>query len=500
MVISHVLKKTAEAGFDVVRLVTDNHKINVAAMDIMCNGEANIRAPHPADSSKEIYLSFDQSHVIKNVRSQFLAKDFGKNKQVSSKYVKELYRMQKHSTMRPVRFLTRKHVYPSNVEKMSVRLAVQLFSVAVTAALSYLKDQAGHTCDLDFASAGPTIEFMKMMQKWFTLMDVSNFQQYIHCNNEDTRPFTDVEDPRLEWLETVFLGYIEDLKNESSAGNFFSKETYHALVFATKSNVDCIRHVLTVQHFKFVLTRKMSSDPIESLFGFLRRSSGCNDMLDVKSAVCGLEKMLKTGIVAASKESNVQSSTSFASRQLLPSQQSPTTNSGGNGGRLYCSSCERECLLRKLYRTAARAQSHALLGLIAHQDRGGLLYPSQELLKLLVGLRKFVDCVLAHRRCITKPLEVCVKRSVELLAVLPVLSCGNADIAHRKQLFELISKKFMKPMLSNYALSATERNASVRILENKPLSRKVLTQFDSLPVRVYVAICVHEPDFLNIHI
>lgn len=78
-----MLKKTADTGFDVVRLVTDNHKINVAAMDIMCNGEAAIRAPHPADSSKEIYLSFDQSHIIKNVRSQFLAKDFGRNKQVS---------------------------------------------------------------------------------------------------------------------------------------------------------------------------------------------------------------------------------------------------------------------------------------------------------------------------------------------------------------------------------------------------------------------------------
>ncbi|KAH7948507.1 hypothetical protein HPB52_023596 [Rhipicephalus sanguineus] len=37
-------------------------------------------------------------------------------------------------------------------------------------------------------------------------------------------------------------------------------------------------------------------------------------MLDVKSAVSGLEKMLKTGIVAASKESNVQSSESFVHR------------------------------------------------------------------------------------------------------------------------------------------------------------------------------------------
>ncbi|KAL1483733.1 hypothetical protein MTO96_033007 [Rhipicephalus appendiculatus] len=213
---------------------------------------------------------------------------------------------------------------------MSVRQAMQLFSAVVTAALSYFKDQAGYTCDLDFASAGPTTEFMKMMQKWFTLMDVSNFQQYMPCNNEDAGLFVDVEDPRLEMLETIFLGHIEDLKNESSAGNFFSKETYHALVFETKSNVDCIRHLLTVKHFKFVLTRKMSSDPIESLFGFLRRSSrpACNDMLDVKSAVCGLEEMFKTGIVAASKESNVQIWTSFASRQLLPSQQSPTTNSG----------------------------------------------------------------------------------------------------------------------------------------------------------------------------
>ncbi|KAH8025843.1 hypothetical protein HPB51_012875 [Rhipicephalus microplus] len=211
---------------------------------------------------------------------------------------------------------------------MSVRPAVQLFSAAVTAAVSYLKDQARHTCDLEFASAGPTIEFMKMMQKWFALMDVSNFQKYIHCNNEDSRLFTDVEDPSLEWLETVFHDYIEYLKNESLTGNFFSNETYHAIVFATKSNVDCIRHLLTVKHFKFVLTRKLSSDSVESLFGFLRRSAGSNDMLGVKSTVCGLKKTLKAGIVAASKESNVQSSTSFASRQLLPSQLSATTNPG----------------------------------------------------------------------------------------------------------------------------------------------------------------------------
>ncbi|KAH7953710.1 hypothetical protein HPB49_011509 [Dermacentor silvarum] len=65
----------------------------------------------------------------------------------------------------------------------------------------------------------------------------------------------------------------------------------------------------------------MSSDPIEAMFSFLRCSAVCNDMLDVRSAVCGLEMMLKTGIVAASSDSNVQSSTTFSSGQLLPVQQ-----------------------------------------------------------------------------------------------------------------------------------------------------------------------------------
>lgn len=31
--ICHVVKKTEERGFEIVRLVTDNHKTNVAAMD-----------------------------------------------------------------------------------------------------------------------------------------------------------------------------------------------------------------------------------------------------------------------------------------------------------------------------------------------------------------------------------------------------------------------------------------------------------------------------------
>lgn len=58
------------------------------------------------------------------------------------------------------------------------------------------------------------------------------------------------------------------------------------------------------------------------MFGFLRRSAGCNDALDLKSDVHGLEKILKTGIVASSWNSNVQHSSSFSYEKLVSVPQS----------------------------------------------------------------------------------------------------------------------------------------------------------------------------------
>ncbi|KAH9375776.1 hypothetical protein HPB48_014904 [Haemaphysalis longicornis] len=178
-------------------------------------------------------------------------------------------------------------ITPSNIEKMSVKLAVQLLSAAAVLALKYFKEQARNTTYVEFASAGPTIHFLEVMQKWFTLMDEINYQQYVHCNI-DCLPCSDVDDEMLDWLENDFIGYAENMREAREAENFFSKETCNALLFTTQSNVACIRLLLTEKKFKFVLTSKMSSDPIEAMFGFLRHSAGCDDALDVRSTTCGL--------------------------------------------------------------------------------------------------------------------------------------------------------------------------------------------------------------------
>lgn len=82
-------------------------------------------------------------------------------------------------------------------------------------------------------------------------------------------------------------------------------------------------------------------------------------------------------------------------------------------------------------------------GLISHQDRGGLSYRTQQLVRLLHGLKTFVDAMLSDRRLLTKPLEACLKHNVELIASMPVLVYGNSDEGHRRELVELICRNFI---------------------------------------------------------
>ncbi|KAH7937463.1 hypothetical protein HPB49_012611 [Dermacentor silvarum] len=164
--------------------------------------------------------------------------------------------------------------------------------------MKLLQEQAGHTCDASFAGVGPTVQFMDTVHRWFVLMDVSNCTQHIHQKNADCKQFESAGDERLIWLETSFLDYLADLKSQCLAKNFLSKETYEGVVITTRSNVECIGYLLEEMSFDFVLTRKMSSDPIESFFGWLRKSAGSNDQTDVRAVLTGIEKTFKTGIAS----------------------------------------------------------------------------------------------------------------------------------------------------------------------------------------------------------
>ncbi|KAL1421211.1 hypothetical protein MTO96_004222 [Rhipicephalus appendiculatus] len=299
-----VLEKVEACGFRVIRLVSDNHKVNVNAMKLLGDGLLTYRIEHPCDSDRLLFLSFDPCHVLKNVRSQFLAHDLGPKGEISSCYIKKLYELQKDLVVKPVRYLSRKHVYPNNIEKMNVARAIQVLSPDVTAALEHLRDQAGHKSSTSFAAAGLTIICMQNMYRWFVLHDTSNTTQHIHKKWPDTRHFDDTED---DW-------------------------------------------------------------------------SGLS------------------------------------------------------------------------------------------QDRGGLLYPSEQLLFAVEVLRTFADRALKDNPTLQKPLSTLVKHAVPALCASNLLKCKEGDDIHRVRLMELISVRFLRPLLANYAFNVSDK--AFKYFAKKPLSRK----------------------------
>ncbi len=124
----YVLKEVKDCGFFVLRLVTDNHKSNVTMMKFSSGQLLKYQIPHPTDSNRSLFLAFDQCHILKNLRSQLLERTaFDGDENITGMYIKKLYEIQSSETMKLVPFLSRKHVLPSNLEKMNVKRAKEIF-------------------------------------------------------------------------------------------------------------------------------------------------------------------------------------------------------------------------------------------------------------------------------------------------------------------------------------------------------------------------------------
>lgn len=237
-------------------------------------------------------------------------------------------------------------------------------------------------------------------------------------------------------------------------------------------------------------------------------SSGSNDVLDVRAALTGLEKILKTGIAASSEGSNVahsepaatsrplpaevltsslQSKSALTRRALvilerlnstvlpqhLPSLQiSATVYIGGYIARVIseqmkCDSC--------IAISTKPVTNQPLLQFTRSQDRGGLLYPSDQLLFALDTVRAFAECALKESPTLQKPLATLVQQAVPALCASNLLKCkDNFDDTHRVKLMELTSVRFLRPLLSNYAFSVTDKHDAYKYFAKKPLSRKCM--------------------------
>ncbi|KAH6933476.1 hypothetical protein HPB50_015424 [Hyalomma asiaticum] len=267
---------------------------------------------HHTPPDRPLYLSFDYCHVLKNIRNQFLdTRRIFRNDGVLivPDYLRNLHDIQEKQAraFKLVRCLTKKHLWPSNFEKMSVSRAVAIFCPQVTTVLRFLQKHGQQLGFHGFEDCLPTIEFMELIHKWFTLHNIKSTSLFWRTRDALKMPFYGPDDERLTWLENEFLTYFESWKeNTTHKLEFLSEETYEALRITTTSTVLCTRHLLG-QGFHFVLTGKSSSDDVESLFSTTRQLNESNDQTDAYAALSSLHKILVTGCIHSFPSGNVGS-------------------------------------------------------------------------------------------------------------------------------------------------------------------------------------------------
>ncbi|KAH9379984.1 hypothetical protein HPB48_016865 [Haemaphysalis longicornis] len=113
---------------------------------------------------------------------------------------------------------------------------------------------------------------------------------------------------------------------------------------------------------------------------------------------------------------------------------------------MRCESCTAVC--------TKPASNQPILQFTRSQDRGGLLYPSDQLLFAVDVLRAFADRALKDNPTLKNPLSTLVKYAVPALCASNLLKCKEMDDTHRAKLMELISVRFLRPLLVNYAFTS----------------------------------------------
>lgn len=242
------------------------------------------RNPYASDT-RDIFFISDPPHLIKTARNCFASsspksttRHMWLNGDISWTHVVRLYEEHCYaSEYRMCPKLTRNHIELTSFAKMRVSLAAQVLSDTVANALELMYGE----------SVAASVKFIRMMNKWFDIVNVKNLYEGRNSRNPNLQPFTDPTDARLDWLETEFVQYLDNWKETASnrPGSFtpkqrqqmqLSTQTLHGLFITSISIAAIVRLVLNAGA-PFVLTSHLNQDPLEQLFGHCRHKGGSND-------------------------------------------------------------------------------------------------------------------------------------------------------------------------------------------------------------------------------
>lgn len=272
-------------GYRVVSIVSDNNAVNRKAVSMFAEPEKlSIVYPHPCDTTRPLFFVFDSVHLIKCVRNNWLNQSNGQSflfpdlnddrapkLTASFQTIRELYFLECGEIVRFGHPLTLKALYPSNIERQNVKLALQVFNDYVVTALKTLGK------DKNLKHHNETAEFVKIISDWWKVVNVKTPRKGIRLKDPLQTPMA-LDSEGRKVLEKVF----DWVQRWDGTKGGLSKETHSAFMHTTHALCEMASYCTAELGMEFMLPGKVQTDSLEERFGLYRQLAGSNYHISIR--------------------------------------------------------------------------------------------------------------------------------------------------------------------------------------------------------------------------
>lgn len=431
----------SECGFNVRAIICDNHPSNVSSFKKLlghCNQDTDDLCM--MCKSKKIYLCFDTVHLAKNIRNnllgykRFLFPSFTfdgfkdhinvPGGEIKWKTFHDVFEKDANldANLRKAPKLSMKVLHPGN-SKQSVPLALAIFDeTTATAIQSYFPEKRS------------TVEFLKLFNTWWV---ISNSKaQFSSSNHLQNGVITGDEKPKFLRTMAKWVQHWQEQRIPNCEKFSLTSQTSSALIRTLYCHADLLEDLLR-EGYKYVLTSRLQSDPLERRFGQYRQMSGGRFLVGLREAtssekIIKIKTLLKEGVSIDEnvQEENTEQDTEF--ERLLDDENivncSPESLSLSNDSRevaVYIAGYIANKLSKQfgtccndlfIGKCSSENPDHSYVEMLS---RGGLTIPSNELASYVCMAFATLDEVS----------DVIVKADV------PVRKAANRVLCHHLKLF-----------------------------------------------------------------
>ena len=286
---NNVVKAMTNIGFEVVLTMNDQHSSNVKFFQLILKKSLNlafeesrkcgIYIPNPFDIEKKIFLAFDTVHVFKNLYSNFERyktfefPQFSDEPDIADNFItadfnhlQQLYDIEVSRPERKAFKLTYKILHPKSIEKTNTQLAVGCFHESTIHALRYYAKHG-------YPQFTGTADFLQIVHDWFNIFNVKSLYAGQKSRDRHRDPIYKDSEFHFNYLEK-FIRWL--VKWEKSKRPGFSAQTFQSAKITTLSMLYLVKYLLEDPLIDYVLLGLISSDYLESRFGWFRQLCGAD--------------------------------------------------------------------------------------------------------------------------------------------------------------------------------------------------------------------------------